>query len=73
MDKKKDCFKCKHYFVTWDARYPKGCRLYDVKSTQMPWVIVASATKEGCVGFEPKENKSAGKKDDLDLNRDDLW
>ena len=38
-----------------------------------PWVIVAMSTKEGCVGFEAKDDKNAGKKDGLDLNRDDLW
>lgn len=40
---------------------------------EMPWVIVAMSTKEGCVGFEPKDSKKGDKKDPLDLNRDDLW
>lgn len=73
MDKRKNCFQCKHFYITWDVKHPKGCKVYQVKSAELPWVIVAMSTKEGCVGFEAKDSKTAGKKDPLDLNRDDLW
>ncbi len=73
MSKQKDCFKCKHYYVTWDAKFPRGCKVYEVKSASVPSLVVAQATREGCTAFEEKANNQQKKKDSLDLNRDDLW
>lgn len=73
MSKQKDCMKCKHYFVTWDPKFPRGCRAYEVKSANPPWQIVAQSTKEGCVSYEAKADRNQDKNKGLDLNRNDLW
>jgi hypothetical protein len=72
-DKSKNCFQCKHFFITWDKNFPRGCKVYDVKSRDLPCMIVAASTKEGCVAYELKANKVEKKDNGLDLNRDDLW
>lgn len=36
-------------------------------------MAVAKHTKEGCLGFEPREQKAKVQKKELDLNSDDLW
>ncbi len=51
--------KCKHFFITYDQYAPKGCKLHNIKTTQMPSIIIKQANfgKE-CVGFEEKKKKS---------------
>jgi hypothetical protein len=31
-----DCHRCLHYFVTWDPRFPHGCRCMGFKSRMVP-------------------------------------
>ncbi|MFZ4713609.1 MAG: uracil-DNA glycosylase [Bacteriovoracaceae bacterium] len=73
MSKQKDCMNCKHFYVTWDPKFPRGCRAYEVKTANSPWQVVAQATSEGCVQFEAKKDRNAEQKKGLDLNRNDLW
>jgi hypothetical protein len=69
---KPNCSQCKHFFITWNAGTPNGCRLYSIQSKELPSVIVRMAGSGECMGFEQKKKPEA-KKDKLDLNRDDLW
>lgn len=56
MDKKNvQCRKCKYYYITWDTRFPYGCKLFGVKSKQLPSVIVYQSTGKFCDNFNPKE------------------
>lgn len=67
-----DCNKCIHYYVTWDANNPRGCKVYGFKSRQMPNAIVRQTDVSGCQAFESK-SEAKKKKDGIDLNSDDLW
>ncbi len=49
-----NCIKCKHYFVTWDARFPRGCSLFGFKGAMMPSVTVLQATGAPCKNFVAK-------------------
>ncbi len=69
---KPKCNDCKHYFITFDAKIPYGCRQYGIKCKDQPSSIVASAGQGECQGFEPKK-RLEDKKPVLDLNRKDLW
>jgi len=71
MAKPINCFKCKHFYITWDRVTPKGCRAYGFKSHEMPSVVVHKNSKEDCLLFEAKPEKKKNKLDDL--NSDDLW
>jgi len=50
-----DCFKCRHFFVTWDKKFPRGCRALGFKSKEMPSRAVFQASGMQCLKFEEKE------------------
>ena len=43
-----NCTRCKHYMVTWDLKHPKGCKLFNVKSSRIPAQVVYEATSMQC-------------------------
>ncbi|MBL7664642.1 MAG: hypothetical protein JNM93_05875 [Bacteriovoracaceae bacterium] len=61
--------KCRHYQVTWDKNFPRGCRLFQIKSKQSPATVVKQNTGSHCQEFQ--ERKAAKK--DQGLNDDKLW
>ncbi|MGM9968273.1 uracil-DNA glycosylase [Rummeliibacillus sp. TYF005] len=48
------CFKCKHFFVTWDQHNPRGCRAYQFKSKAIPSIVVKKSSGLDCLKFEQK-------------------
>lgn len=48
------CSQCVHYFITFDVRFPYGCRAMGFKSRQQPKNEILAATGEACVTFTPK-------------------
>ncbi|HSR11850.1 MAG TPA: hypothetical protein VLS90_10435, partial [Thermodesulfobacteriota bacterium] len=57
---KPDCFRCRHFFVTWDRNFPRGCRALGFKSREMPHLKVEEASGMGCLKFERKETLPSG-------------
>ncbi|AQS58240.1 uracil-DNA glycosylase [Desulforamulus ferrireducens] len=53
-EEKPICSKCKHFYITWDTRFPNGCRAYRIKSRYLPSLEVLRATGKGCLVFEKK-------------------
>jgi len=51
-----NCFHCKFFITTWEPKYPKGCALFGIKTTQMPSALVFNSTGEPCNGFIKKDN-----------------
>ncbi|MCI3920958.1 uracil-DNA glycosylase [Paenibacillus sp. TRM 82003] len=49
-----NCLKCKHYYVTWDPQFPRGCRAFNFKTSAMPSATVLSSSGSPCMKFEPK-------------------
>jgi len=47
-----DCLKCRHFFVSWDPRFPRGCRVFEIKSLRLPSDEVYAATGHHCPSFE---------------------
>jgi hypothetical protein len=72
---KKDCLHCRFYYITWNTQTPHGCRAYQFQSKQMPIMVVASSTTEGCVAFEakPSSNQKSLKDAGLNLNDPKNW
>lgn len=62
MDKGKspDCLKCEYFYVTWDPAFPRGCRVFEIKSKQMPSYEVKKATGMHCPSY--KESSKLKKK-----------
>jgi hypothetical protein len=55
MKENVNCLKCKYYLVTWDARYPRGCKLFGFKGTTMPSITVYRSTGAACQNFILKQ------------------
>jgi hypothetical protein len=49
-----DCAKCRHFYVTWDPHFPKGCKVFGFKSKQLPSHTVYEATGKFCEEFAEK-------------------
>ena len=54
MNKRVVCQKCKHYYVTWEAQRPHGCKIYGFKSKVVPSVVVKQSSGEQCQLFSQK-------------------
>lgn len=57
-----NCHKCKHFYITWDERALRGCKLYGIKTMSYPALVVkAYGSAADCMGFEQKKYKTKDK------------
>lgn len=63
---------CQHFFITFEASTPRGCKLYQIKSRELPSQIVRLAGGGECLGYKPKIKKEEKAKE-RDLNDPSLW
>lgn len=47
-----NCLQCIHFHVTWDPRFPRGCRVFGIKTPRMPSQVVFENTGTHCPAFE---------------------
>lgn len=52
-----NCFQCRHYYVTWDEFFPKGCKALAFKSREAPSAVVLRSSGMECQMFEPKAKR----------------
>lgn len=52
-----NCNKCKFYYVTWDKRFPHGCKSMGFKSRELPSVAVLKNSGMPCLQFKLKKHK----------------
>jgi hypothetical protein len=50
--KRVDCRNCKYYYITWDIYFPYGCKLFGVKSKQLPSAIVYQSLGSECDKYD---------------------
>jgi|YelNatPaOPRAMG01_1025707.scaffolds.fasta_scaffold00247_15 hypothetical protein len=50
-----NCKKCKYYYITWDAKFPYGCKAFGMKTKQLPSVEVYISSGKECIKFQKKE------------------
>ncbi|MEW6164909.1 MAG: hypothetical protein AB1642_07590 [Pseudomonadota bacterium] len=48
------CTRCLHYHITYDPRFPYGCRAMGFKSRALPHTEVEAATGMACQSFQPR-------------------
>ena len=58
--KRVNCGACKHYYVTWDPKFPKGCRAFQFKTSNLPSMEVFRSSGEACLKFEDKRTNDKG-------------
>jgi hypothetical protein len=52
-----NCFSCEHFYITYEQRYPYGCRTIGFKSARMPSVDVYINSDMQCGLFSEKEKR----------------
>jgi hypothetical protein len=69
------CMRCKHYQVTFDVNAPRGCKLFNFKSTTMPYILVKQSTGHDCNSFEEKkkQGQEENKVEKTDFNDPKYW
>ncbi len=55
------CRECKHFYITWDKRFPYGCRALGFKSRGLPAADVRASSGMPCMAFSRKEKGGGGK------------
>ncbi len=50
-----NCLACRHFLVTWEPEWPRGCRVFGIKTRGLPSAEVFAATGTHCPAFEPAE------------------
>ncbi|KPA13465.1 uracil-DNA glycosylase [Candidatus Magnetomorum sp. HK-1] len=55
--KRIDCHKCRHYFVTWNRKFPHGCRFMGFKCRFLPSLEVKRISGSSCMIYEEKMKK----------------
>lgn len=53
-NRKVNCFTCKHFYITWDKHYSRGCKAMGFKSKEIPSQIVFQASGLECEKYEKK-------------------
>lgn len=53
-----NCLACRHFIVTWEPEYPRGCEVFGIKSRSLPSAAVFAATGFHCPAFEAAEPKA---------------
>ncbi|HIG36511.1 MAG TPA: uracil-DNA glycosylase [Oceanospirillaceae bacterium] len=54
--------QCKHFYVTREASFPRGCRLFAIKSRQLPMIEILRIDGHACRGYTPKSAAKVTKK-----------
>lgn len=50
-----NCYKCAHFFITWEKNTPYGCRGHGFKSAIMPSIVVFQSSGMPCMLFLTKK------------------
>jgi hypothetical protein len=50
-----NCFSCEHFYITYETKFPYGCRKIGFKSARMPAADVYSTSEMDCALFSKKE------------------
>jgi hypothetical protein len=53
------CYRCKHFFITYEKSFPYGCRGFAMKSKRLPSLEVLRASQSECSLFAEKSIKQS--------------
>ncbi|MBB5324058.1 hypothetical protein HNQ34_001150 [Anoxybacillus tepidamans] len=54
FEQRVNCYRCQHFYVTWDRQFPRGCRAFGFKSAALPSVVVKQSSGAPCMKFLEK-------------------
>lgn len=52
--KKVNCFRCRHFYITYQHQFPRGCKALGFKSREMPAQAVFKASGMECLHFQKR-------------------
>jgi hypothetical protein len=52
-----NCLECRHYYITWDADFPHGCKGMQFKSRRLPQLEVLEASGRDCLMMVEKKRR----------------
>ncbi len=52
----KDCNSCAHFFITWNKKFPYGCRAIGFMSSNLPNKDVLEVEGRDCLAFTQKHS-----------------
>ncbi|MFZ5944396.1 MAG: uracil-DNA glycosylase [Bacillota bacterium] len=55
-----NCLKCSYFYVTWDKKFPRGCKAYGFKTAKVPSVVVMQSSGTTCLYYKQKEINKQG-------------
>jgi hypothetical protein len=58
---KVNCFDCIYFFVTWDDKFPRGCKAMDFKTKKIPSILVRESSGAECTRFKAKKKSPSSK------------
>ncbi|KJS88370.1 MAG: uracil-DNA glycosylase [Peptococcaceae bacterium BICA1-8] len=58
MNNRVNCLKCQFYYITWEKKFPRGCKAHGFKTVQNPAALVLRSSGTKCLYFKEKENKN---------------
>ncbi|MFW6215105.1 MAG: hypothetical protein ACOC45_04080 [Alkalispirochaetaceae bacterium] len=61
-DRPPDCLTCVHFYVTWNKRFPRGCRLFGLQSRELPSHVVFRNTQRHCPAYQRKREVRSGRR-----------
>ncbi|MBN2618892.1 MAG: hypothetical protein JXR64_11335 [Spirochaetales bacterium] len=56
--KQPNCSKCEHFYITLDERFPRACKVFNIKTYSFPSVDVRRLTGYNCPVFKERITKS---------------
>lgn len=68
-DEAPNCHQCRYFKVSWDKRFPKGCKKFGFKGKNLPSLEVLVTTGQHCIFFESKCPQAAGRPSYVSLKR----
>ena len=54
-DRAPDCFKCRHFKITWDISFPRSCQFFGIKCHNLPSMEVFLSTGKHCFAFAARD------------------
>lgn len=51
---KADCFDCQFFYITWNKKFPYGCKAMTFKSRGYPFKLVFESSGMTCQSFKPR-------------------
>lgn len=52
---KRNCYNCIFFYVTWEPKFPNGCKALGFKTKQLPSVTVFQSSGSPCELFRAKQ------------------